>query len=165
MTEKFGFDERNQEDYDKNTQLIVEALEKIRRFPSLKTTKAELVRLTGLSRNTISNRANSENPSVINNTLAEISENRKKSVEVAREKNNSAEQEAVQAREQLEKGLIHWFVQSRQLQSDLNDLTLDHDRMKDSRDFYKLEMENEREKNRILTKKLELLEELLSKGE
>jgi flagellar motor component MotA len=85
MSKELAFDKKNEQDYDKNTQLITDALAKISANPKLKTTKQEIVNLTGLSRNTVSNRASQEHPQIINSILKEIKDRRDKSKQKSKE--------------------------------------------------------------------------------
>jgi HD-GYP domain-containing protein (c-di-GMP phosphodiesterase class II) len=109
MSDK-AFDKRNKEDFDKVTQVLLAGIVSIRSDSSLRATIAELARLTGVHRNTISNR---EWPQ---DHLVDIKEQRRR-VAAARQLKVATREDPVSIlTDKLEKSrleVVYWFTQAK----------------------------------------------------
>jgi len=165
MSKELAFDKKNEQDYDKNTQLITDALAKISANPKLKTTKQEIVNLTGLSRNTVSNRASQEHPQIINSTLKEIKDRRDKSKQKCKEEKANQALKLNEKSKLIEGELVYWFTETQKLKKALNQLQHTGDIMIESRDFYANELKKERQKVQELQQQNALLSQLIDTKE
>jgi hypothetical protein len=165
MSKELAFDKKNEQDYDKNTQLITEALAKISANPKLKTTKQEIVNLTGLSRNTVSNRASQEHPKIINSTLKDIKDRRDKSKQKSKEEKANQALKLNEKSKLIEGELVYWFTETQKLKKALNQLIHTSDIMTESRDFYANELKKERQKVQDLQNQNALLSQLIDTKE
>jgi len=150
-----AFDERNQQDYDNYTDKINEALDKIASTPSLKATLTELSRLTGMHRNTLTNR------DFPKRRLEAIKEERNVRQELKKRKKKDFVKEL---EEQLDKAgleLVHWFTMYQAAQRETGDLGLQLKRKQASLESHMKELKAEREKTDILEKELENTKQLL----
>jgi hypothetical protein len=165
MSKELAFDKKNEQDYDKNTQLITDALAKISANPKLKTTKQEIVNLTGLSRNTVSNRASQEHPQIINSILKEIKDRRDKSKQKSKEEKANQALKLNEKSKLIEGELVYWFTETQKLKKVLNQLQHTSDIMTESRDFYANELKKERQKVQDLQNQNALLSQLIDTKE
>ncbi|MEI6894319.1 MAG: hypothetical protein V5789_06735 [Colwellia sp.] len=152
-----AFDEKNSSDYEKNTDLLHLAMEKIHQTPTLSATIAELSRITGLHRNAISNRV------WPGQKLHEIKEHRKqlktKTVEnlvkidpvsVLEEKLDNAKRE-----------LVFWFTKCTDNEKQIKQLNTNLQRMSDARSNYENMLKQERLKTEELKTELNQLRMLI----
>ena len=165
MSKKLAFDKKNEQDYEKNTQLITDALAKISANPNLKATKQEIVNLTGLSRNTISNRASQEEPQIINPTLKEIKDRREKNKQNSKEEKANQELKLNEKSKQIEGELVYWFTETQKLKKALNQSQHSLNIMTESKNYYESELVKERNKTQELQNKNALLSQLIDTKE
>lgn len=152
-----ALNEKNKNDFDKNTNLLNVAIEKIHRTSSLATTIAELSRLTGLHRNAISNRIW---PGQKLNIIKEQREKLKKKkienlrkvppVKIAEDKLDNAKRE-----------LVYWFTKCSDNEQQIKQLSTNLKRMSDARNDYEKMLKQERLKTIRLTSELNQLKELI----
>tara|TARA_B110000902_G_C14020927_1_gene480285 strand:- start:202 stop:669 length:468 start_codon:yes stop_codon:yes gene_type:complete len=150
----FEFDDKNKEDYETHTDLILDALDKIRKDKRLSASIASIVKLTGLHRNTISNRDWPKQK------LEQIKEKRTKT----KADNKIDEKSQITILEEtLENAcheLVHWFTLSQEKINDLEQLKANYELMIESRDFYKDAYNKEKSKVSELTKQVARLKDL-----
>lgn len=150
-----NFDDRNQLDYDNNTKRLNSAIDKIRATPSLSPSIAELSRLTGIHRNTISSR---KWPCF---TLREIKKERqlKSKLSIASQKNpvKLIEDKLANAKREL----VYWFNKNLDNEKQIKQLEQNLQRMSQARNDYESMLEQERQKNQELAKQLNLMRELI----
>lgn len=146
-----AYDNKNEQDYDNITDAIDLGLDKIESTPSLKPTIAELAKLSGVHRNTISKRGTPKN------TLKRIKKERRIRAEIDKE---DKKDEAKTLEDQLDNAkieLIHWFTKSSSLETENEQLTISLKRFNDSLEFYKNELKKEKDKNTALQEEINLL--------
>lgn len=141
---KRTFDKANKDDYDENTVILHNALVKIEKNSKLPATQAQLVKMTGMHRNTIRNR---EFPLI---KLREIKENRKfLESQVKLEKQDSIkslEEKLIK----ISKELAYWYGNCRKARRDSNDLERQWNRSEEARAYYEQRMHEEFEKVKVL---------------
>jgi len=152
------FDEKNQKDYEENTKLLVNAIDKIKATPSLSPSIAELSRLTGLHRNSISNRR------WPNEKLKELKNERK----ITAVTNTHSQKQPKSAIKDLEdklnnakKELVYWFNKNMDNERKIKQLEQNLNRMSTARSDYENMLNQEREITYELTKQLNLMRDLL----
>ncbi|MFK3860518.1 MULTISPECIES: hypothetical protein [Pseudoalteromonas] len=152
------FDTKNQRDFDENTEKLVAAIDKINNTPSLPATIAELSRLTGLHRNAISNRV------WPNQKLKLIKEKRKTQKQA--ETNPTVNKNPIKVLEEkldnAKNELVYWFNKSLDNEKQIKQLEINLERMSLARNDYEAMLKQERLKTEELTKKNNLLRELIS---
>ena len=141
-----AFDEKNRNDYEKNTSLLHVAIDKIRKTPTLPATIAELSRITGLHRNSISNRV------WPGTKLKEIKEQR---IELKKQKTeNVVKIDPVRVLEDkldnAKQELVFWFTKCTDNEKQIKQLSTNLKRMSDARSDY----ENMLKQERLYTEKL-----------
>ncbi|MGR5151215.1 hypothetical protein [Photobacterium swingsii] len=155
-SEPQAYDEKNKADYDAYTDKISIAQEKISSNAALSPTIAELSRLTGIHRNTLSKRG-------VQERLDEIKEERKEQAEKKKAKKKDAvkvlEEQLVAAQEEV----AFWFNKWNLTECDLRQLSIKHNRKVEALDWHKKELSAEREKCLALQQELNNLKDLLSK--
>ncbi|MEI8603965.1 hypothetical protein [Pseudoalteromonas sp. B160] len=152
------FDIKNQRDFDENTEKLVAAIDKINNTHSLPATIAELSRLTGLHRNAISNRG------WPNQKLKLIKEKRK-TQEQAETKPTINKNPIKVLEEKLDNAkneLVYWFNKNLDNEKQIKQLEINLERMSLARNDYEAMLKQERLKTEELTKKNNLLRELIS---
>ena len=152
------FDTKNQRDFDENTEKLVAAIDKINNTPSLPATIAELSRLTGLHRNAISNRV------WPNQKLKLIKEKRKNQKKA--ETNPTVNKNPIKVLEDkldnAKNELVYWFNKNLDNEKQIKQLEINLERMSLARNDYEAMLKQERLKTEELTKKNNLLRELIS---
>ncbi len=130
---KQAFDNRNQEDFGKNTEALSKALLAIASDNKLKTTISELSRITGIHRNTIRNR---QWPA---QRLESIKEQRSLE-ELSRKLKQEKRQDPVRVlTEKLEKSrleVVYWFNKRNEAEETIHSLEVRLNNLRDSRDLY-----------------------------
>jgi len=159
MTMNRAFDKKNTEDYEKITQLITDALQSISSNSNLKVTIKQIVDLTGVHRNTISER------NWPKESLDKIKEDRVKRQLTNKKEKVNQEQKLNEQIKQIKLELVHWFTTAKKLQNDLNQLQHTSDIMTDNRNYYHNELKKERLKVQELQNKNALLSKLLETKE
>jgi hypothetical protein len=128
-----AFQEKNEEDFDKNTEQLAAGIQAIASNSSLKPTVAELSRVTSLHRNTIRLR---KWPLV---RLAEIKETRRLEALSKRVKAKVKSDPVSVLEQRLEKSrleVLHWFALYKDMESSFHTLDKRHASLLKSRDFY-----------------------------
>lgn len=147
-----AFQEKNEEDFDNNTEQLAAGIQTIAANGSLKPTVAELSRITGLHRNTIRLR---KWPLV---RLAEIKETRRLDA-ISKKAKVAVKSDPVSVLEnRLEKSrleVLYWFSQYKDMQGSFYTMEKRHASLLESRDFY-LKQSDERKK-KISELELEVL--------
>lgn len=149
-----AYDEKNSKDYEQNTLALNDALLKIENDKKLKATIAKLSEMTGVHRNTITNRGWPIQK------LNKIKDSRKIEEKSRKEKislNNSNIKESLEKKlNQARCEVVYWFneYQDRKRFFEHSDKRLQ--KMRESRDYYKTLYETER--NSLLEAKQELIE-------
>ena len=152
-----AFDEKNNSNFKKNTELLISAVNKIKKTNALPATIAELSRMTGLHRNAISNR---QWPG---KELQEIKNERKKiknkQVEISSDVNpiTVLEEKLADAKREL----VYWFTKCSDNELKINQLTTNLNRMSQARDSYEDMLKQERAETKKLLKELEQLKALI----
>ena len=152
---KSAYDNKNEEDFHDNTDLIVSKLDEIEKDKTLKSTISQLSELTGLHRNTIRDR---EWPIT---RLKEIKEKRKKSGVKKVEKDKSHFQVIEDKLDNAQKELVYWYRRCQENEYEVEQLEINYKRMANSKNKYEKLMQEERDKNEDLMKKIDLLNQLI----
>ena len=152
------FDIKNQRTFDENTQKLVAAIDKINNTPSLPATIAELSRLTGLHRNAISNRG------WPNQKLKLIKEKRKaqKQAETKPTINKNPIKVLEERLDNAKNELVYWFNRNLDNEKQIKQLEINLERMSLARNDYETMLKQERLKTEELTRKNNLLRDLIS---
>lgn len=139
-----AYDQKNQEDFEKNSELLTKALLEIQNSKKFKATISQLSKMTGMHRNTISSRMWPVQK------LKEIKESRaeefKKKEE--RERRNSVDKKALleEQLDQARKEVIYWFNESEDNKRFYEHSDKRFRQMRDARDHYKNLYETEKKK-------------------
>jgi hypothetical protein len=155
------FDKKNQETYEKNTFILVSAINKIKQNPNLKATISELVKITGLHRNTIRNRG------WVKDKLNYIKTEKKNKLVSRQFKESQIKPEASfeEKYNQLKKELVYWFNSCSTLKNQVEQLTINLHRVSDARRYYEAMLFEERGKVRKLNEHIDYLNLIISKTE
>ncbi len=150
-----AYDQKNSEDYETNTLSINKALLEIEQDPKLKATIAQLSKMTGIHRNTITNR---DWPI---QKLKEIKDKRKLKDE---ESKNHMVVNEISLGEKLvltQNEVIYWFNQYQDIKLSFENTNNQLKKLKESNDYYR-EM-YEKHKKQVVLAELEInrLKELL----
>ena len=150
-----AYDQKNSEDYETNTLSINKALLEIEQDPKLKATIAQLSKMTGIHRNTITNR---DWPI---HKLKEIKDKRKLKNE---ESKNHMVVNEISLGEKLvltQNEVIYWFNQYQDIKLSFENTNNQLKKLKESNDYYR-EM-YEKHKKQVVLAELEInrLKELL----
>lgn len=147
---KFEYDEKNEKDFEENTSLIIDALEKIRKDITLKPFVKTICDLTGIHRNTLRNRVwpiqkleeikNERNLSK-SKVLSKVIRNTEN---ILQEKLNNAQKE-----------LVYWYTLHKKLNESHKQLYDNYEKMTASRDSYQKDAENYKNKIDELQKKID----------
>jgi DNA repair exonuclease SbcCD ATPase subunit len=154
-----AFEEKNQEDYEENSILINECIHKIKGDLELKPTLSQLAKLTGMHRNTLSNRVWPKQQ-LDEIKLEREREKKNDTVEKVSKKDQFRVLEDKLDKAKLE--LIHWFTKTRDLQDSKTQLEANLQRMTEARDTYRDKLESERKKAKSLESEVERLSDLLN---
>lgn len=163
-----AFNNRNSEDFDKNTETLSRALAAIAADDKIKPTISELCRITGIHRNTIRNR---KWPA---ERLEAIKEQRQLE-ELSRKLKKEKRQDPVSVlTEKLEKSrleVVYWFNQRNESEETVRALEVRLTNLRDSRDHYlqlaekgELEINNLKHEIEKLRGVISLLESERSEG-
>jgi chromosome segregation ATPase len=153
-----AYNDKNQADYDDNSDLINEALAKIKSKRSLKATIAQLCELTGFHRNTFI-RAGPRGD--VHVTLKKIKEERKIIDALDKQTKKDQIKELEEQLNNATKEVVYWFSQFDELQRNFSQLELRLKRQTESKDWYENELQKERENSKQLQARLEQTNELL----
>lgn len=152
-----AYDQKNSEDYETNTLSINKALIEIEHNQKLKATIAQLSKMTGVHRNTITNR---DWPI---QKLKEIKEKRKVKDEENKKLVLANKASPDEKLSQTQNEVIYWFNQYQDTK-----LSLDHSHkqlksLKESRDYYKELYEKHLKKLVLAEQEIQRLKELMDK--
>lgn len=137
-----AYDKKNSDDYEENTFLLKKALSDIESNKKLKATIAQLSAMSGVHRNTISNRVW---PVQELNKIKSIRKARK-TVDKEKVRSNTVdikkilEEKLTQARNEI----IYWFNEYQDMKRFANHSDKQYQKMRDSRDYYKTLYEKDR---------------------
>ncbi|WP_462174559.1 hypothetical protein [Pseudoalteromonas gelatinilytica] len=151
---KQAYDEKNEQDYIKNTLAVETAIEQIRRDPKLKPTITQIHQLTGLNRKTIRDREPKEE-------LEKIKSRRKVETQIEKEEKKDTAKELESQLDNAQKELVYWFNEAQSKELQLNQLEIKIKKKQESIDFYKTELERERLNNSALKTQLNQLKKLM----
>ncbi|MEH0757800.1 hypothetical protein [Vibrio alginolyticus] len=149
-----AFDKANQQEFDENTKVINAALFKIESNPDLKPTIAQLVKLTGLHRNTISNRGWPS--SKLNAIKGDRHEKKLKSKENVKQQDVS-----VQLDQALDE-LLYWHHLASGQEEEISNLRRQLSLKSESMEFYKSETSSLRFKIKAFVDENSRLKSLLN---
>lgn len=154
-----AYDQKNSENYEANTLKIENALLQIERNKKLKTTVAQLSKLTGIHRNTINNR---KEPIRRLNAIKEArrteTNQSKEALNIDNADNsNSLEQQLTHTRTEV----IYWFNQHQDIKRQLDHYMAQYREMKASRDHYKILYQTDHKSLFEAEKEINQLKELL----
>lgn len=150
-----SYDEKNQQDFDGNTDLIHDALDKISSTASLKSTISQLSELTGLHRNTLRDR---EWPI---ERINKIKEERKVRAELQKPDKKDQVKELESQLDKACKEVVLWFTKFKEKEQSFSRLELQRDRLTEARNFYQKELMLERDKVKNLEEEVLRIQELL----
>ncbi|MCK8043694.1 hypothetical protein MSG37_02255 [Shewanella sp. 1CM18E] len=153
------YDEKNQESFDENTNKISDALDAIRKDRKLKATKAQLVALTGLHRNTFDPKGSRSWAGI---ELEIIKKQRAKESKQSKVTKKQESQNLNALLDQSKLEILHWFTKYSESERDLDKLRIRSKRDHESLEWHKAEIKKEREAKNALEKRIELLESLLN---
>ncbi len=155
---KQAYDQKNTENYESNTETLVNALNEIEYNNELKATIAQLSKMTGIHRNTISNRGW---PVQRLNEIKAAHKDKQKKLKEQRlssaTKTKALEQNLSQARNEI----IHWFNEYQDMKLYFDHSNKKFQLMKESRDYYKQQYETERKSLLAAEQEIEHLKELV----
>lgn len=153
-----AYDKKNKQDYENNSEAINKALMEIRKNKELKPTIAQLSKLTGIHRNTISNRIEPVQ------ALHQIKIQREEQARKLKEKKVAKEDPLSHLEDELKitrRETIYWFNKFLSMEKDFNQKEKQYTSMKSSRDHYLELYETEKEKNRSLENRLEQITQVM----
>ena len=130
-----AYDQKNRDDYDANTLLLEKALSDIKGNKRLKVTVAQLSEMTGIHRNTISNRVW---PGQKLKQIREARKTKEKSLEEQVRLSTNDAKNALEAKlSRAQSEVIYWFneYQDTKRVAEHSDKRLQ--KMRESRDYYK----------------------------
>ena len=153
------YDSVNQKTYEDNTVLLVNALDSIEKDPSLAATIANLVILTGIHRNTVSERKWPKDK------LEEIKTDRKNKPSESPKKEETPENILGEKLNNAKHELVYWFNNSNDLKREVTQLNINLSRMADARSDYERMLILERKKTEKLQSEVQTLKELLSSND
>lgn len=150
------YDQKNKEDFEANTLALNNALREIESNKKLKATVAQLSKMTGIHRNTISNRVE---------PVQKLKLIKEKRISEAKAHNNQSPSSFKKSVEeklgQSQCEVIHWFNEYLNMKRFFEHSKKRFDEMRKSRDHYKMLFETERELLCNAEQELEKLKESL----
>lgn len=153
------YDQRNKEDFETNTLALNNALLEIKSNKKLKATIAQLSKMTGIHRNTITNRAWPIQ------TLNQIKKDRKNEENLEKEKDNQNTKDTKKLLEekltQTQNEVIYWFNEYNDMKRYFEHSSKRFEKMRESRDYYKMLSETDRKSLFNAEQEIERLKELL----
>lgn len=153
------YDQKNKEDFEANTLTLNNALREIKSNKKLKATVAQLSEMTGIHRNTITNRAWPVQ------TLKQIKKDRKIEKELHEEQANQNTKDTKRSLEeklqQTQNEVVYWFNEYKDMKRYFEHSHQRFEKMRESRDHYKMLYETDRESLFNAEQEVERLKELL----
>lgn len=153
------YDEKNKELFDQNTDKIWAALDAIRQDNKLKTTKAQVIELTGFHRNTFDPKGARAWVGV---ELEIIKNQRQKDLKRNQVTKKQQEQNLQALLDQSKLEILHWFTKYSESERELDKLRIRSKRDYESLEWHKSEIGKERKAKKMLEDRIELLESLLN---
>lgn len=153
-----AYDQKNVDDFESNTNLIIDAIELIKRDDSLKVSLNQIAKLTGLHRNTISDRGWPKG------RLDEIKALRSKQKEL-QEKTTSAPSYVRVLEGKLEnafKELVYWYGNYQKIEDEHDQLLKNYSLMTDAKNMYQKKFLSEKQQSIELQKQIDRLTKLLN---
>lgn len=130
-----AFTKKNSEDFEANTRVIEKALQEIEQNKKLKPTIAQLAKMTGIHRNTLSNRVSPIQ------RLKQIKQTREIERKTKENENNSSQINPINLLEEkisnLQIEAIYWFNQYQDLKLSTDNLKKQYKQLKGSQQYYK----------------------------
>ncbi|ATC81447.1 hypothetical protein [Pseudoalteromonas agarivorans] len=158
MTEK-SYDQKNSEDYEANTAELNTALNKIESNKKLKATITALSKMTGIHRNTITNRGWPAE------RLKKIKEARNKfeqeQQQLKSQNDNDVQNQLESKFESAKKEIVYWFNEFQDMKRFYEHSDKRFQKMRESRDYYKELYERERKLLLATQQEAEQLRDLL----
>lgn len=139
MTDQ-AYDQRNKEDFERYSESLAEALLQIQNDTKLKPTIAQLSKMTGIHRNTISSRVwPAQKLYAIKEARAEAANKKKE-----KERRNAVDQQSLLAEQlnQARKEIIYWFNEAEDFRRFYEHSDKKFRQMRDARDLYKEKYED-----------------------
>lgn len=152
-----AYDSKNDEDFENNTETIIEKLDEIRSNPRIATTISSLAKLTGLHRNTLSARGWPAKE------IKDIKEQRKKKTLKAKQDKVKAQINIEEKLDLAKRELVFWYRKTGEADSTIEQLKLNLKRMTDAKNDYVSLLKQEREKSQRLEEEIRQLNKLLMK--
>lgn len=150
------YDQKNKEDFEVNTITLNNALREIESNKKLKATVSQLSKMTGIHRNTISNRVEPVQK------LKLIKEKRIAERKAHEDQNTSNIKKSVEEKlSQSQSEVIHWFNEYQDMKRFFEHSKKRFEEMRKSRDHYKMLYETERESLCNAEQEIEKLKESL----
>ena len=155
-----AYDQKNSDDYDANTLLLKKALSDIKGNRRLKVTVAQLSEMTGIHRNTISNRVwPVQELKQIKDSRKTEEKSRKEQVRLSTTNVKNA-LEAKLSRAQSE--VIYWFNEYQDTKKVAEHSDKQLQKMRESRNFYKTLSDKDKESLSEARKEIEKLRKMLA---
>ena len=130
-----AYDQKNRDDYDANTLLLEKALSDIKGNKRLKVTVAQLSEMTGIHRNTISNRVW---PGQKLKQIREARKTKEKSLEEQVHLSTNDVKNALEAKlSRTQNEVIYWFNEYQDIKRIAEHSDKRLQKMRESRDYYK----------------------------
>ena len=130
-----AYDQKNRDDYDANTLLLEKALSDIKGNKRLKVTVAQLSEMTGIHRNTISNRVW---PGQKLKQIREARKTKEKSLEEQVRLSTNDVKNALEAKlSRTQNEVIYWFNEYQDIKRIAEHSDKRLQKMRESRDYYK----------------------------
>lgn len=153
------YDQKNKEDFEANTRALNSALLKIKSNKKLKATVAQLSEITGVHRNTITNRAWPIQ------ALKQIKKDRKNEEELCEKKTAQNTKDIKKLLEdklnQTQNEVVYWFNEYKDMKRYFDHSHQQLKKMRKSRDHYRMLYETERESLFNAELEIEKLKELI----
>lgn len=150
------YDQKNKEDFEANTLSLNNALREIESNKKLKATVAQLSKMTGIHRNTISNRVEPVQK------LKLIKEKRIAELKAHNNQNSSSIKKSIEEKlNQSQSEIIYWFNEYQDMKRFFEHSKKRFEEMRKSRDHYKMLYKIERESHSNTEQEFEKLKESL----
>lgn len=155
----YTYEQKNKENFEKNTLSLHKALQEIQRNQKLKVTVAQLSVMTGIHRNTIANRIWPVQE------LKKIKEKRKIQEKIIHEQEvdniNDSKKRLEEKLIQSQNEIIYWFNEYQDMKHFFQNSSKRFENMKESRNYYKRLYETDRKSLVNAQQEIKKLRELL----
>jgi hypothetical protein len=156
------YDQKNQEQYDKNTEKIWSALDAIRQDKKMKATKAQVSNLAGLHRNTLGGKGSRD---WVGLELELIKKQREEDSNRTKVTKKKQEENLQGLLDQSKLEILHWFTKYSESERELDKLRIRSKRDLKSLEWYKSEFGKERKLIKALEERIALLESIIRTSE